>query len=193
MELSRQEYWSGLPFPTPGDLPNPGIKPASPTAPESTGRFFTIEPPGRDPRKLSNSPKLPEPSLQTPFSAKCKRRCWGFGTSKGSKAICMEIVSTRSWHSPRAFASDWTAATGASAIWLCRDWTWCCYSCQPIAPRQENSKWRSRHSMLQGNWVEQAFRKRFSGTDFMIPILASRHIYKSTESPSSRWLAEHLL
>ena len=29
MEFSRQEYWSGLPFPSPGDLPNPGIKPSS--------------------------------------------------------------------------------------------------------------------------------------------------------------------
>ena len=31
MEFSRQEYWSGLPFPSPGDLPNPGIKPRSST------------------------------------------------------------------------------------------------------------------------------------------------------------------
>ena len=31
MEFSRQEYWSGLPFPSPGDLPNPGIEPKSPT------------------------------------------------------------------------------------------------------------------------------------------------------------------
>ena len=30
MEFSRQEYWSGLPFPPPGDLPNPGTKPGSP-------------------------------------------------------------------------------------------------------------------------------------------------------------------
>ena len=30
MEFSRQEYWSGLPFPSPGDLPNPRIKPGSP-------------------------------------------------------------------------------------------------------------------------------------------------------------------
>ena len=30
MELSRQEYWSGLPFPSPGDLPQPGINPGSP-------------------------------------------------------------------------------------------------------------------------------------------------------------------
>ena len=33
----RQEYWSGLPFPSPGDLPNPGIEPASPAL---AGRFF---------------------------------------------------------------------------------------------------------------------------------------------------------
>jgi len=31
MEFSRPEYWSGQPFPSPGDLPNPGIKPRSPT------------------------------------------------------------------------------------------------------------------------------------------------------------------
>ena len=30
LEFSRQEYWSGLPFPSPGDLPNPGIEPGSP-------------------------------------------------------------------------------------------------------------------------------------------------------------------
>ena len=30
MRFSRQEYWSGLPFPSPGDLPNPGIEPGSP-------------------------------------------------------------------------------------------------------------------------------------------------------------------
>ena len=30
VEFSRQEYWSGLPFPSPGDLPNPGIEPGSP-------------------------------------------------------------------------------------------------------------------------------------------------------------------
>ena len=31
MEFSRQEYWSGLPFPPPGDLPEPGVEPGSPT------------------------------------------------------------------------------------------------------------------------------------------------------------------
>ena len=37
----RQEYWSGLPFPTPGDLPNPGIKPTSLRSPALASRFFT--------------------------------------------------------------------------------------------------------------------------------------------------------
>ena len=37
----RQEYWSGLPCPPPGDLPNPGIKPASLTSPALAGTFFT--------------------------------------------------------------------------------------------------------------------------------------------------------
>ena len=43
MGFSRQEYWSGLPFPPLGNLPNPGIEPTSPTSPALTGRFFTTE------------------------------------------------------------------------------------------------------------------------------------------------------
>ena len=35
MGFSRQEYWSGLPFPPPGDLPDPGIEPVSPVSPAS--------------------------------------------------------------------------------------------------------------------------------------------------------------
>ena len=53
--ISRQEYWSGLPFPSPGDLPNPGIKPASLTFPTLTGGFFTAEPPGK-PLDVLHSP-----------------------------------------------------------------------------------------------------------------------------------------
>ena len=41
MEFSRQEYWSGLPFPTPGDLPHPGMDPAYPGSPALAGGFFT--------------------------------------------------------------------------------------------------------------------------------------------------------
>ena len=41
MEFSMQEYWSGLPFPIPGDLPNPGIEPTSLVSPALAGRFST--------------------------------------------------------------------------------------------------------------------------------------------------------
>ena len=41
MEISRQEYWSELPFPTPEDLSDPGIKPESPTSLALAGGFFT--------------------------------------------------------------------------------------------------------------------------------------------------------
>ena len=43
--FSRQEYWSGLPFPFPGSLPDPGIKPKSPGSPALAGGFITTEPP----------------------------------------------------------------------------------------------------------------------------------------------------
>ena len=44
MEFPRQEYWSGLPFPSPGDLPDPGIEPTSWVSPALAGGFFTTEP-----------------------------------------------------------------------------------------------------------------------------------------------------
>ena len=47
MGLSRQEYWSGLPFPLPGDLPDSWMKPWSPVSPALSGGFFTTEPPGK--------------------------------------------------------------------------------------------------------------------------------------------------
>ena len=57
MEFSRPEYWSGWPFPSPGDLPNPGIKPRSPALQEDSlpaepqeKTFFTIN-------KDDNSPQ----------------------------------------------------------------------------------------------------------------------------------------
>ena len=40
-EFSRQEYWSGLPYPPPGDLPDPGIEPIFLTSPALAGGFFT--------------------------------------------------------------------------------------------------------------------------------------------------------
>ena len=71
MEFSRTEYWSGLPFPSPGDLPNPGIKPRSPALqadslpaesqgkPKNTGVGSHSLPQGIFPTQGSN-PGLPQ-------------------------------------------------------------------------------------------------------------------------------------
>ena len=53
MGFSRQEYWSGLPFPSPGDLPDPGIEPQSPAFKADA---LTSEPPGK-PTIYISSPK----------------------------------------------------------------------------------------------------------------------------------------
>ena len=47
MGFPRQQFWSGLPFPTPGDLPNPGVKPKSLASLALAGGFLTTVPPGR--------------------------------------------------------------------------------------------------------------------------------------------------
>ena len=46
MAFSRQEYWNGLPFPPPGDLADPGIKPPFPASPTLSGEYFPTEPAG---------------------------------------------------------------------------------------------------------------------------------------------------
>ena len=46
MEFSRQEYWNGLPFPSPGDPSDPGIEPMSLAPPALAGKFFTLHPLG---------------------------------------------------------------------------------------------------------------------------------------------------
>ena len=50
--FSRHEYWTGLPFLPPGDLPNPRMEPESPASSALAGRFFTTEPPGKPLRCL---------------------------------------------------------------------------------------------------------------------------------------------
>ena len=52
MGFFKEEYWSGLPFPSPGDLPDPGIEPVSPAL---VDRFFTTEPPGTPNKSYGHS------------------------------------------------------------------------------------------------------------------------------------------
>ena len=62
MEFSREEYWSGLPFPTAGDIPDPGIKPVSLVPSSLTGRFLTTRSTWEDPEKVK---KQKTPYLMT--------------------------------------------------------------------------------------------------------------------------------
>ena len=71
MGFSRQGYWSGLPFPPPGDLPDPGIEPASPAL---AGRFFTTEPPGTPPSLIPHEQLGPNSiSASAPGAARTRR------------------------------------------------------------------------------------------------------------------------
>ena len=62
--ISQEEYWSGLPFPPPGDLPNPGVEPISLASPALAGRFFTTVPPGK-PVVTMRQPEITQPSSQS--------------------------------------------------------------------------------------------------------------------------------
>ena len=97
MELSRQEYWSVLPFPTPGDLPNPGLKLASLAYPTLAGRFFTLE-----------------THLFTRYSNLC---------ADGSFNRCSEVLVTHSdhftcphWYHGGLHTNIWAAATGVLSV-----------------------------------------------------------------------------
>ena len=90
VEISRQQYWSQLPFPLPGDRPHTGIKPTSRVCPALVGGFFTTAPPG----KLKTGP-LPPKSFQS------GRRSSVF-------------ISVQSLSRVRLFATPWTAARQVS-------------------------------------------------------------------------------
>ena len=59
MEFSKQEYWNGLPIPTPGDLPNPGTEPTSLMSPALASEFFTTSDTREAPRAEYASLTIP--------------------------------------------------------------------------------------------------------------------------------------
>ena len=80
----------------------------------------------------------------------------------------------------KSIAKDWT--TKVFAICLCGDWAPCCYSCGPSAT-PEGAQGGVRPSVLQGIcWDRSLDSWIFSGTDFVISILVSPHILRSTKS-----------
>ena len=75
MGFSRQEYWGRLSFPSPGDLPDPGIKPAFPATPALAGGFFTTEPPGK-PISLCTFPEGRSGSCHSQKEVQSPGRSW---------------------------------------------------------------------------------------------------------------------
>ena len=75
MGFSRQEYWSGLPLPSPGDLPDPGIEPGSLTLEADA---LTSEPPGK-------------PSMQIHLCIQCCPNRPFYRNEQTESKICMEM------------------------------------------------------------------------------------------------------
>ena len=107
--FSRQEYWNGLPFPSPGDLPDQWIKPASLTFHELAGEFFTTESPGKP---LNNST-----SKLNPKSRDLSSFSWNTSTVFWAVQI---------FDSSHPFTSPPSCARAAAA-----PWTWGCSSRPP--------------------------------------------------------------
>ena len=104
MGFPRQEYWSGLPFPLPGNLSNPGIKPLSPASPKLQVDSFTAEPPWKFQNRecrlaFTLCQILPHvTTLWGPCSYSCLHR-WG------AKAQSREVTCLR-------LQSSWVGGTG---------------------------------------------------------------------------------
>ena len=76
MGLSREEYWSGLPWPPPGDLPDPGITAASLLCPALAGRFFTTSATWEVPLHWYSSSKYVMCIKTIPNKKECKQAKW---------------------------------------------------------------------------------------------------------------------
>ena len=90
MIFSRQEYWCGLPFPPPGDLPNPGTESASPVSPALAVRFFTT----------ASARKPPDPSKVSALYSK-------------AEGVCRQILALERW----VYSQTWDFCKSLST-WL---------------------------------------------------------------------------
>ena len=88
MEFSRQDYWSGLPCPSPGDLPNPGIKSVSPALQEDS---LPSEPPRKPLHKKVTNKNKPDSYWNYSF---CSKICALFSmlSQAGSAVLSPQIV-----------------------------------------------------------------------------------------------------
>ena len=86
MGFSRQEYWSGLPFPSPGDLPDPGIEPRSPTLQADP---LTSAPPGKPLNTRIQSLRRPQ-RFQGRKGSQVERRR-GRRQERGAKGVAFQM------------------------------------------------------------------------------------------------------
>ena len=93
--FSRQEYWSGLPFPSPGDLPDSGINPPAPsfTSPALTGVFFTIS-------TTWETPVFPGGSDGKNLSAMQETQVWSLDWDDSLKKEMVTHSSILTWKIP---------------------------------------------------------------------------------------------
>ena len=127
MGCSRQEYWSGLPFPPPRDLPDLGIKPVSPTSPALAGGFLTTEPTAGEPMKTEEGQQTQkhwgEKSLMA-AERTSSGQTWGF-----VQGVCVPHTCSRGdWRAPsprgtwsgplgrRKAEDEWTSSETFAAI-----------------------------------------------------------------------------
>ena len=104
---------------------------------------------------------------------------WNFFLPKVPSLILITMISTKKWHLPRTLPRTEQQRRLPSASMEIEPR---CYSCWPsTAP--EGVQGGLRHSVLQGIWCDRSLdSSMFLGTDFMISILASPHIKRSTKS-----------
>ena len=116
MQFSRQEHWSGLPFPFPGDLPDPRIEPESPAL---AGRFFTTAPPGKPAITTQFNNSLPE---KTPSK--------GWKQNSTSTPTCTLIAAllttAERWKQPNCpLTGEWMTKLGTRIRWpIGHTWEW---------------------------------------------------------------------
>ena len=104
MGILRWKYWSGLPFPSPGNLPNSEIKPVSPTL---LGGFFNTEPPGKTLTLL----KAKNIRIQLLYFHNLFPYRW---SNKNTLFFPFQFSSVQSLSHVRLFATPWTTARQAS-------------------------------------------------------------------------------
>ena len=110
LKFSRQEYWSGLPFPTPRDLPDPGIKPTSPTSPALAVISFTTEPHGKPHGAGGSNCKEAACSAGDPGSIPGLRRYPGEGNGYTLQHSFLENFMDRGawWTTVHGVMKSWT-------------------------------------------------------------------------------------